>query len=203
MQEHSVTVAGKIHRLEEPFFVLATQNPIEQEGTYPLPEAQLDRFLFKVLVTFPKLEELSAIVDRTTGIHADSAQPVLTAEELLGMQRLAREIVVEGPVKDYALKLVLATHPDSEYAPPSVKRFARYGASPRGAQAIILAGKIRALLNGRYNVAYDDVDDVAMPALRHRLLLNFEGEAEGMTTDALVADIRTAIREASRPKVGV
>jgi MoxR-like ATPase len=119
------------------------------------------------------------------------------------MQRLAREIVVEGPVKEYALKLVLATHPDSEYAPPSVKRFSRYGSSPRGAQAIILAGKIRALLNGRYNVAYDDVDDVAMPALRHRLLLNFEGEAEGMTTDALVADIRTTIREASRPKVGV
>jgi MoxR-like ATPase len=203
MQEHSVTVAGKIHRLEEPFFVLATQNPIEQEGTYPLPEAQLDRFLYKVLVTFPKLEELSSIVDRTTGMTSDSAQAVLTAPELLSMQRLAREIVVEGPVKDYALKLVLATHPDSEYAPASVKRFARYGSSPRGAQAVILAGKIRALLNGRYNVAYDDVDEVALPALRHRILLNFEGEAEGMTPDALVSDIRTAIREASRPKVGV
>jgi len=203
MQEHSITVAGKIHRLVEPFFVLATQNPLEQEGTYPLPEAQLDRFLFKVMVPFPTLQELSAIVDRTTGTSSDHASAVLSADELLSMQRFAREIVVEGLVKEYALKMVLATHSNSEHAPDSVRRFARYGASPRGAQALILAAKIHALLNGRYNVAYDDVDEVSMPSLRHRLILNFEGEAEGMTTDQLVADIRNRTREASRPQVGV
>jgi MoxR-like ATPase len=203
MQEHSVTVAGTIHRLGEPFFVLATQNPLEQEGTYPLPEAQLDRFLFKVLVPFPTLSDLSSIVDRTTGTQANSAAPVLNGAEILEMQRLAREIVVEGLVKEYALRTVLATHPDSEYAPASVKRFSRYGASPRGAQALILASKIHALLQGRYNVALDDVDRVAPPALRHRIILNFEGEAEGVTTDTLVQDIRTAVRDATRPQVAV
>jgi MoxR-like ATPase len=203
MQEHSVTVAGKLHRLEEPFFVLATQNPIEQEGTYPLPEAQLDRFLFKILVTFPTLQELSLIVDRTTGTSVQDAEPVLTATELLSMQRLAREILVEGLVKEYALRMVLATHPDSEHAPGSVKRFVRYGSSPRGAQSLILAAKIHALLQGRYNVALDDVDQVAASAMRHRVILNFEGEAEGATPDGLISDIRTSIREASRPQVGV
>jgi MoxR-like ATPase len=203
MQEHSVTVAGRIHRLEEPFFVLATQNPLEQEGTYPLPEAQLDRFLFKVLVPFPKLEELSAIIDRTTGILETEVQPALDGPQIMQMQRLAREIVVEGLVKEYALKMVLATHSDSEFAPDSVRRFVRYGASPRGAQALILASKIRALLQGRYNVALDDVDHVAMPALRHRIILNFEGEAEGIGTDTVVAEIRTHVRELSRPKVAV
>jgi MoxR-like ATPase len=203
MQEHSVTVGGTMHRLDEPFFVLATQNPIEQEGTYPLPEAQLDRFLFKVLVPYPTLADLSSIIDRTTGIQEAEARPVLTGEQLIQMQRLAREIVVEGLVKEYALKMVLATHPDSEYAPASIRRFVRYGSSPRGAQALILAAKIRALLQGRYNVALDDVDEVGLSALRHRVILNFEGEAEGMTPDTLVSDIRTAVREASRPQVGV
>ncbi len=203
MQEHSVTVAGTIHRLDEPFFVLATQNPIEQEGTYPLPEAQLDRFLFKVLVPQPRLEDLAAIVDRTTGTQANHASAVLNGEQIMAMQRLAREIVVEGQVRDYALKIVLGTHPDSEYAPDAVKRFVRVGSSPRGAQAIILAAKVHALLQGRYNVAYDDIDHVATPALRHRLILNFEGEAEGVTTDSVVADIRSRVREAARPQVGV
>jgi MoxR-like ATPase len=203
MQEHSVTVAGKIHKLQEPFFVLATQNPIEQEGTYPLPEAQLDRFLFKLLVSFPTLRDLSSIVDRTTGVHSAEAKPVLDGNDVMEMQRLAREIVVEDLVKDYALKMVLATHANSEFAPDSVKRFARFGSSPRGAQAIILAAKIHALLQGRYNVALDDVDRVAAPALRHRLILNFEGEAEGATTDQLVTDIRTKVRDLSRPQVGV
>jgi MoxR-like ATPase len=203
MQEHSVTVAGKIHRLVEPFFVLATQNPIEQEGTYPLPEAQLDRFLFKVLVPQPTLQDLSAIIDRTTGPLEADVRPVIDGAKLIAMQRLAREILVEGLVKEYALKIMLATHPDSEFAPASVRRFVRYGSSPRGAQALILAAKIRALFQGRYNVAYDDVDEVATPALRHRIILNFEGEAEGITTDTLVAEIRAAVREASRPKVGV
>lgn len=203
MQEHSVTVAGKLHRLEEPFFVLATQNPIEQEGTYPLPEAQLDRFLFKLVVPFPTLQDLSAIVDRTTGIAEAHVQPVLDGPQILEMQRLAREIIVEGPVKEYALKMVLATQPDSEFAPDSVKRFARFGSSPRGAQAVILAAKIRGLLEGQYHVGFDDVDRVAVPALRHRLILNFEGEAEGITTDQLVMDIRSRVRDLSRPQVAV
>ncbi len=203
MQEHRVTAAGKTYHLSEPFFVLATQNPIEQEGTYPLPEAQLDRFLFKVLVPSPTLQDLSAIVDRTTGTEHAQAAPVLDAPQIVAMQQLAREIVVEGLVKEYALKLALATQPDSEYAPDTVRRFVRFGASPRGAQALVLAAKIQALLNGRYNVAFDDVDHVAAPALRHRILLNFEGEAEGITTDRLIGDIRTAVREATRPKLGV
>ena len=203
MQEHSVTVAGAMHRLEEPFFVLATQNPIEQEGTYPLPEAQLDRFLFKILVPSPTLAELTGIMDRTTGTHTSEVLPVLNPQELLEMQRLAREIPVADLVKEYALKVMLATHPTSEFAPDTVRRFVRYGSSPRGAQALILTAKIRALLQGRFNVAFEDVEQVAAPALRHRVLLNFEGEAEGVTTDTLVSTILSHVREASRPKVGV
>ena len=192
-----------MHRLSEPFFVLATQNPLEQEGTYPLPEAQLDRFLFKIMVPFPSLEELSEIVDRTTGVHAAEVRPILDGTQIQEMQRLAREILVEASVKEYALKTVLATHPNGELSPESVRRFVRYGASPRGAQAIILAAKVRALLDGRYNVALDDVDRVAPSSLRHRIILNFEGEAEGITTDTLISDIRQAVRQASRPQVGV
>jgi MoxR-like ATPase len=203
MQEHSVTVGGKMHRLSEPFFVLATQNPIEQEGTYPLPEAQLDRFLFKVLVPSPTLQDLSMIIDRTTGVLEAQVNPVLDGAQLIGMQQLARQIYVEGLVKEYALKMMLATQPESEFAPDSIRRFVRYGSSPRGAQALILASKIKALFQGRYNVAFDDVDEIAPHALRHRIILNFEGEAEGITTDQLVKDIRNSVREASRPKVGV
>ncbi|HTE17004.1 MAG TPA: AAA family ATPase [Armatimonadota bacterium] len=203
MQEHKVTAGGHTYTLEEPFFVLATQNPIEQEGTYPLPEAQLDRFLFKVLVPAPNLADLSAIVERTTGTHTSQVEAVLDGQQVIAMQRLAREILVEGLVKEYALKVVLATQPDSEYAPDTVRRFVRFGSSPRGAQAVILAAKIHALLQGRYNVALDDVDVVAPSALRHRMILNFEGEAEGATTDALITDIKTRVREASRPRVAV
>jgi MoxR-like ATPase len=203
MQEHSVTVAGTMHRLTEPFFVLATQNPIEQEGTYPLPEAQLDRFLYKILVPAPTLEDLRSIIDRTTGTHDVAVNPVLNGDQIVVMQRFTRQILVAGHVKEYALKTMLATHPDSEFAPDSVRQFVRFGSSPRGAQALILAAKVHALLQGRENVAYDDVDEVATPALRHRVILNFEGEAEGVTTDRIVADIRTKVREASRPQVGV
>jgi MoxR-like ATPase len=203
MQEHSVTVAGVQHRLDEPFFVLATQNPIEMEGTYPLPEAQLDRFLYKLLVPTPTLAELSMIVDRTTGAVTPEVRPVLNAGEVLEMQRLAREVPIAGHVKEFALKVMLATHPESEFAPESTNRFVRYGSSPRGAQAIILAAKIRALLQGRFNVAFEDVQHVAFPALRHRILLNFEGEAEGVATDAIVRDILARVSEAAAPRVSV
>ena len=203
MQEHAVTVAGVQRRLIEPFFVLATQNPIEMEGTYPLPEAQLDRFLYKLLVSTPSLEELSAIVDRTTGAETPTARAVLTAAEVLEMQRLAREVPIAGHVKEFALKIMLATHPESERAPETTNRFVRYGSSPRGAQAIILAAKIRALLQGRFNVAFEDVQHVALPALRHRLILNFEGQAEGITTDEIVREIVARVLEAAAPKVAV
>jgi MoxR-like ATPase len=203
MQEHSVTVAGVQHRLVEPFFVLATQNPIEMEGTYPLPEAQLDRFLYKLLVPTPSLAELSTIVDRTTGAVTPEVRPVLSAQEVLEMQRLAREVPIAGHVKEFALKVTLATHPESEYAPESTNRFVRYGSSPRGAQAIILAAKIRVLLQGRFNVAFEDVHHVAFPALRHRILLNFEGEAEGIATDQIVREILAKMTEAAAPRVAV
>ena len=203
MQERSVTVAGTIHRLEEPFFVLATQNPIEMEGTYPLPEAQLDRFLFKVLVPSPSMAELGAIIDRTTGVEEAQVEAVLTGEETLRMQRLAREVPIADHVREYALRVMLATHPNGEDAPESVRRFVRFGSSPRGAQALVLAAKIRTLLQGRFNVAFEDVDRVAYPALRHRLLLNLEGEAEGVTPDTMIGDILGRVRSASEPKIAV
>ncbi|HEX8833015.1 MAG TPA: MoxR family ATPase [Abditibacteriaceae bacterium] len=186
MQEHSVTVAGTTYRLQEPFIVLATQNPIEMEGTYPLPEAQLDRFLFKIKVYFPELDELMLILDRTTSGHDDQPQPVVNAEGILSMRRLVREVPIAPHIQEHAVRLVLGTHPDSEFATDDVKKFARYGSSPRGAQALILAAKVRALLAGRFNVALEDIDFVARPALRHRILLNFEGQAEGIETDTLV-----------------
>jgi MoxR-like ATPase len=203
MQEHAVTIAGVQRRLVEPFFVLATQNPIEMEGTYPLPEAQLDRFLYKLLVPTPTLAELSLIVDRTTGAETPTVRPVLTAAEVLEMQRLAREVPIAGHVKEFALKVMLGTHPESELAPEKTNRFVRYGSSPRGAQAIILAAKIRALLQGRFNVAFEDVQHVALPALRHRLILNFEGQAEGVATDEIVRDIVARVLAAAAPRVSV
>ncbi len=193
MQEHSVTVAGVIRQLPSPFFVLATQNPIEQEGTYPLPEAQLDRFMFKLLVGPPSLDELSAIIDRTTSITSARAQPVLNGPRLLEMRKFAREIPIAEHVQQFAMKIVLATHAGSEFATPLVTRFVRFGASPRGAQAIVLTAKVRALLDGRYNVAYDDITHVAPAALRHRILLNFEGEAEGILADRIVEEIITTL----------
>jgi MoxR-like ATPase len=203
MQEHSVTVAGVRHHLGEPFFVLATQNPIEMEGTYPLPEAQIDRFFFKLLVPPPSLADLGVIIDRTTGPETPETRVALAAEELAAMQRTVRAVPLAEHVKEYALRVVLATHPDGEHAPEGVRRYVRYGSSPRGAQAVVLAARVHALLAGRFNVACDDVDRVAPPSLRHRILLNFEAEAEGMTTDRLIVDVLAAVRTATRPKVGV
>ncbi|MCA9970968.1 MAG: MoxR family ATPase [Anaerolineales bacterium] len=188
MQEHTVTVANETYPLPEPFFVLATQNPIEQEGTYPLPEAQLDRFLFKVNVGFPTAEELTEIVLRTTGKAAPRAETAASGATILAMQQLARQIPVPSHVTAYVSRLIVATHPGGSPA-PRVNDYVRYGASPRGAQALVLGAKITALLDGRFNVSFDDVTAVAPAALRHRLLLNFEGQAEGISPDAVVADL--------------
>ena len=189
MQEHHVTVAGIMHRLQEPFFVLATQNPIEMEGTYPLPEAQLDRFLFKLLVTSPSFEELSTIIDRTTGSPALPIDAIIDGETILKMRALSREVPLAPTVREFAIKLVLGTQPDSPHAPPSVRQFVRFGSSPRGAQAIITTAKIKAILSGRYNVAIEDIEAVATAALRHRIILNFEGQAEGIVSDTLIKDV--------------
>jgi len=189
MQEKSITVGGTTHRLERPFFVMATQNPIEQEGTYPLPEAQLDRFFFKLEVGYSTREELAEILDRTTAGAGESIVPVLDAERIVAYQDLVRRVVIAPHVQDYAVRMVLATHPGGELATPPVNRYLRFGASPRAAQTLVLAGKVKALLDGRANVSVEDVRSVVLPALRHRVLLNFEGEAEGKTTDELVENI--------------
>ncbi|OWK34536.1 AAA family ATPase [Fimbriiglobus ruber] len=195
MQEHSVTVGGTIHKLVEPFFVLATQNPIEQEGTYPLPEAQLDRFLFKLIVPFTTREELNLILDRTTRNEKQTTNKVMDADEIAIWMQLVREVLVAAPVQDYAIRLLLATHPTSEYATPDATRLLRAGASPRGAQALILAGKVRALLEGRYNVSFEDIRKVFFPAMRHRVLLNFEAQAENISTDTILASIVNDVKE--------
>jgi MoxR-like ATPase len=195
MQEHSVTVGGTVHRLVEPFLVLATQNPIEQEGTYPLPEAQLDRFFFKLLVPFTTRDELNRIIDRTTRSENPQAKQVMDATEIVQWQALVREVLVASAVQDYAVRLVLATHPAGEHSLPDAAKFVRAGASPRGAQALILAAKVRALLEGRYNVSFDDVKAVAPAALRHRVLLNFEAQAENVSTDAVVAAVLAGVGE--------
>ncbi len=186
MQEHAVSIAGHSRRLEEPFFVLATQNPIEMEGTYPLPEAQLDRFLFKLRVPFPGVDDLREIIDRTTGPEEPAARRVVDGPAILRMQALARQVPVATHVRDYAAHLVLATHPDSAHTIEAARRFVRYGASPRGAQALIRAGKVRALSRERLNVAVEDIQALALPALRHRLILTFEGEAQGTDPDDVV-----------------
>jgi MoxR-like ATPase len=191
MQEHHVTVAGHTHALPRPFFVLATQNPLEMEGTYPLPEAQLDRFFFKLLVKFPAGPEIERILDRTTEATAPHVTPVLDGERILGMGQLARQVPVADEVRRYAVDVILASHPDNPKASPLVRRFVRYGSSPRGAQAIILASKIRALLDRRYHVAREDIRAAAHAALRHRLILNFEGQAENARTDQVIDDILT------------
>jgi MoxR-like ATPase len=188
MQEHSVTVSGTSRQLDEPFLVFATQNPIEMEGTYPLPEAQLDRFLFKVTVNYPSLAELHEIVNRTTGHEIPHARKAANKEEILALGEVARQVAVAEHVQDFALRLVLATHPEDEQAPDSVKQFVRYGSSPRGGQALILSGKVRALMDQRFNVSVDDLRASALPALRHRLLLNFEGRAEGVNPDDLIQE---------------
>ena len=189
MQEHSVTAGGEIRRLIEPFFVMATQNPIDQEGTYPLPEAQLDRFFFKILVGYPSAADLSEVLTRTTtGARAEISK-VLNRESLLELMTLVREVPVASHVQNYAVRLVLATHPGSETAIPAANQYLRFGSSPRGAQTLILGGKVRALIQGRFNVSFDDLTEVAASALRHRLILNFEAEAEGITTDHIIAQV--------------
>ena len=189
MQEHSVTVADQTYHLEEPFFVMATQNPLEMEGTYPLPEAQLDRFFFKVKIKFPTPAELVEILDRTTGEEQPAAQPVASGADIVAMRDLARQVLVASHVSEYVARLVVATHPESPEATTLVRQFVRYGSSPRGGQALILGAKITALLAGRYNVAFEDLHAVAPAALRHRLLLNFEGLAEGVRTDDIIQDL--------------
>src|SRR3954463_16438183 len=189
MQEHQVTAGGEIRKLGEPFFVMATQNPIDQEGTYPLPEAQLDRFFFKVLVGYPTASELTEVVTRTTsGIRAE-VQKVLDRNSLSELMQVVRNVPVATHVKDYAVRLVLATHPKTDTASPISNQYLRFGSSPRGGQTLILAGKVRALTQGRFNVSFDDIEAVTMPALRHRLIPNFEAEAEGITTDHIIAQV--------------
>ena len=195
MQEHTVTVGGVTRKLPEPYFVLATQNPLEQEGTYPLPEAQLDRFFFKLIVNFPSLEELHEIVNLTTSGKEDKALKVTDGSEIMRLRAVAREVPIAKGVQDYALRLVMATHPESEDAPEVTKKYVRYGSSPRGAQAIISAARVRALMEGRYNVSFQDIRYVAYPALRHRLFLNFEGIAEGRTSDNVLKEIIEGLAE--------
>ncbi len=189
MQEHAVTAAGTSYTLEEPFFVLATQNPIEMEGTYPLPEAQLDRFLFKLKVEFPSVVDLVEIIDRTTVASLPQARVVAASVQVLEMLQLARDVPVASHVKGYVARLIQATHPDRSGAASLAKRYVRYGSSPRGVQALILAAKVRALVSGRANVAFGDLAALALPALRHRIILNFEGEAEGIDPDAIIRNV--------------
>lgn len=187
MQEHSVTVGGETHALSEPYFVLATQNPMEQEGTYPLPEAQLDRFMLKILVDFSTLEELAEIVGLTTVPQTSHAGCVANAETLMGLRAVAQEVPVAQAVRDFALRLVLATHPELDQSPELVRRCVRFGASPRAAQALIATSRARALMNGRYNVAFEDIEAVAPACLRHRIALSFEGMAQGETVEGVIA----------------
>ena len=202
MQEHAVTVGGKRHALKEPFLVLATQNPVEQEGTYPLPEAQLDRFFFKLLVPFPTKAELAEVVMLTTGEGLGKPQPVATGEDVLRMREIARGVPVARAVLDYGLSLVIGTHP-GEGGSPKATRYCRYGSSPRGAQALLAAAKIRALREGRFNVAREDLEAEAVPALRHRVLLNFEAEADGVTADDVIADVIGHVKKGDRDPIGV
>jgi len=195
MQEHAVTVAGETRKLPEPYFVLATQNPVEQEGTYPLPEAQLDRFMFKVLVPFPTLGELSEIVNLTVKEGGAEASKVIGAEELLAMRAEARSVPIASAVQEYALRLVLATHPENEDSPESARKYLRFGASPRAAQALLSVSRVRALASGRYNVAYEDIRFAAPACLRHRLALNFEAVTAGKDVESVLADILQAVRE--------
>jgi MoxR-like ATPase len=189
MQEGAVTVGGRTYPLPDPFFVLATQNPIEQEGTYPLPEAQLDRFFYKLLVQYSGRAELKEILDRTTTNYKDDPKPVLDGAKIIQHQHLIKRVVIAPHVQDYAIRCTLATQPRGMFAIPMVNQFLRVGASPRAAQAITLASKVRALLDGRFHVSFKDIKEVVIPAMRHRVILNFEGEAEGITTDMVLEKV--------------
>jgi len=203
MQEHSVTTGGEVRKLPEPFVVLATQNPIEQEGTYPLPEAQLDRFFFKLLVPYSNRQELRSIIDRTTTGANPQADAVLDGAQIVELQELVKHVVIAEHVQDYAIRLVLATHPAGEFAAGITNRFVRFGSSPRGVQALVLSAKVRAMLDERYHVSFDDIEASVLPALRHRILLNFEGQAEGVTTDQVLDDILASTPKALEQKLDV
>ena len=202
MQERSVTVGGVTHQLDKPFFVMATQNPIEQEGTYPLPEAQLDRFFFKLEVGYSTRADLREILNRTTAGAVEEPQKVIDADSILRHQKLVRAVRIADQVQDYAVRIVLATHPRGQFATPLVNQFLRFGASPRAAQTIVLAAKVKALLAGRASVAAEDVKAVAVPALRHRVLLNFEAEAEGRGADEIVTNILDTVPAAAADFAG-
>ena len=195
MQENSVTAAGQTHTLDQPFFVLATQNPIEMEGTYPLPEAQMDRFLYKLKLDFPDEKQLHAIVNRTTQSKEPEVKRVLEQGQILEMREIARAVPIAVPVQDYAIRITLALHPETAQAHEMAKRFVRFGPSPRGAQALILGAKVNALINNRVYVAGEDIRAVALPALRHRVLLNFEAEAERIDTDRIVRQVLESVAE--------
>jgi MoxR-like ATPase len=194
MQEHMVTVGRQTHHLPEPFFVLATQNPIDLQGTYPLPEAQLDRFFFKLIAGYPRPEELKEIARRTTGSRTAQPRVVLDGESLQRLQEVVRDVPIAEPVLDYAARLVMATHPEGAEAAPAARQYVRYGASPRAIQALILAGKINAILSGRYNVAYEDLRRVMLPALRHRLVLNIEAQLQNVDADAILQGILEEVK---------
>jgi MoxR-like ATPase len=200
MQEHSVTAGGEIRKLEEPFFVLATQNPIDQEGTYPLPEAQLDRFFFKLIVGYPTAADLNEVLTRTTENRKVEVNAVVTREQMIDLQYLVRQVPVASHVRDYAVRLVLATHPKTETAAPIANQYLRFGSSPRGAQSMLLAAKVRALTQGRFNASFEDIQAVVLPTLRHRCILNFEAEAEGVTTDIVISQI---LRDVPKDAVAV
>ncbi len=195
MQEKQITVGGTRYELESPFIVLATQNPIEMEGTYPLPEAQLDRFFFKLTVEYPTPAQIGAIIDRTTSGELPQLSKMGDAALINDMKSIIREVPIAEHVKDYAVRLVMATHPESEHGSEMSKRYVKYGSSPRGAQSLVLAGKVYALLDGRYNVSFEDIKKAALPSLRHRLILNFEGEAEGIVTEEIVSRITESTPE--------
>ncbi|MBN2081423.1 MoxR family ATPase [bacterium] len=197
MQERHVTVYGEKRDLPKPFLVLATQNPLEQEGTYPLPEAQLDRFMFKILVDYPTEDELMEIIERTTGARTITPVPVVSGQRLLEMKEIVRRVPAAPHVVRYAVRLVLATHPDQPLAPETTRRYVRYGGSPRAVQALILGGKVLALLDGRFNVAYEDIKRLAPPVLRHRTILGFEAEAEGVGADRIVKDILAHVQQSA------
>jgi len=197
MQEHRVTVSNDTYDLEEPFFVLATQNPLEMEGTYPLPEAQLDRFFFKLRVEFPNREEMHSIMDRTTSGEEPAVETVAGRERLLKMREFAKDVPIARHIQDYALRMLQATHPDSKEAPEITDQFVRFGSSPRGAQAMLLSAKVRALMDGRYNVSCADIRESAPAALRHRIILNFEGEAEGIDPDEVLSEITDSVPEST------
>ena len=196
MQEKTITSGGTHYKLDLPFFVMATQNPIEQEGTYPLPEAQLDRFFYKLLVGYSDRKELKTILDRTTSGYKPDIHPVMDGAYIVKAQDVVQQVAAADHVQDYVIRLILATHPQGAFATEMVNKYVRWGSSPRGAQALTLASKIHAMLDGRYNVSFDDVKKAVLPALRHRLLLNFEGEAEGLSTDEVLNDVIEHVKTA-------